>query len=210
MQDQHFAGSQFPAEMQDIAFITESGPTYAGGPQSNGKRISMFELDAAGNVVGQPGTLVQYVGTGRSSVAGLAPGPDGLYFTSTVRRLGQRWPHCVGRQDLPCPVRQSARRDYDIDGDVDNDDYAVWRQSYGSDLLLAADGNGDGVVNAADYTVWRDALANFSAPPALVRDNNVCPGIGPGSGASQSKLRRPSKIRRPPWSQRLLQRQRLP
>lgn len=47
--------------------------------------------------------------------------------------------------------------DYDADGDVDLDDYAVWDTDYGT-TLTAADGNSDGVVNAADYTIWRDNL----------------------------------------------------
>jgi hypothetical protein len=48
--------------------------------------------------------------------------------------------------------------DYDIDGDVDRDDYTVWKNTFGSNLLLAADGNGNGRVDAADYTVWRNQL----------------------------------------------------
>jgi hypothetical protein len=50
--------------------------------------------------------------------------------------------------------------DYDIDGDVDTDDYTRSKSTFGSNLLLAADGNGNGVVDAADYTIWRD---NFGA-----------------------------------------------
>ncbi len=46
--------------------------------------------------------------------------------------------------------------DYDGDGLVNDDDYAVWQADYGSSESLLADGNGDGVVDAADYTVWRD------------------------------------------------------
>lgn len=51
--------------------------------------------------------------------------------------------------------------DYDLDGDVDQDDYAVWAAAFGTDptqTLTFADGNGDGLVGAADYTVWRDAV----------------------------------------------------
>lgn len=52
--------------------------------------------------------------------------------------------------------------DYDGDGDVDADDYGVWRDAYGSQSVLVgvgADGNFDGVVDSSDYTVWRDAFA---------------------------------------------------
>lgn len=52
--------------------------------------------------------------------------------------------------------------DYNADGDVDEEDYAVWKTDLGSTENLDADGNGNNVVDAADYTVWRDNLGtNF-------------------------------------------------
>jgi len=53
--------------------------------------------------------------------------------------------------------------DYDADGDVDEDDYTVWKDTFG---LVGrggpqpADGNGNNVVDAADYTVWRNHLGS--------------------------------------------------
>jgi hypothetical protein len=49
--------------------------------------------------------------------------------------------------------------DFNGDGAVDQDDYSVWKASYGT-TNQAADGNGDGAVDALDYTVWRN---NFGA-----------------------------------------------
>jgi cytochrome c peroxidase len=46
--------------------------------------------------------------------------------------------------------------DYNGDGTVDPDDYAVWKSNFGDTSLLTADGNSDGIVNGADYTVWRN------------------------------------------------------
>jgi hypothetical protein len=52
--------------------------------------------------------------------------------------------------------------DYNGSGTVNDDDYTVWRSSFGASVaaLSGADGNGNGVVDAADYSVWRD---NFGA-----------------------------------------------
>jgi glucose/arabinose dehydrogenase len=80
---QTFNGSGFPWSKQDHAFVSESGPTYAPGPQTTGKRISEFN-----GVGGPPTTLVRYTGNGRSTVAGLAAGPDGLYFTDLYKENG--------------------------------------------------------------------------------------------------------------------------
>jgi hypothetical protein len=59
-------------------------------------------------------------------------------------------------------VKQGAilQGDFTMGGSVNEDDYLLWKQSFGMTGELAADANGDGVVDAADYTVWRD---NFVA-----------------------------------------------
>jgi glucose/arabinose dehydrogenase len=82
IESQTFSGSGFPWNKQDHAFVSESGPTYAPGP-TTGKRISEFN-----GISGPPTTLVRYTGSGRSTVAGLAAGPDGLYFTDLYKENG--------------------------------------------------------------------------------------------------------------------------
>lgn len=83
-----FSGSLFPLDKQGHLFVTESGPTYATGPQMLGKRISEFVLDTAGDLVEGPTTLVEYNGVGKGTIVGLAAGPDGLYFTELYKDLG--------------------------------------------------------------------------------------------------------------------------
>jgi hypothetical protein len=68
--------------------------------------------------------------------------------------------------------------DYNGNGTVNDDDYAVWRSNFGANVAAfsGADGNGNGIVDAADYSVWRD---NFGATfvgaaalaPAVVEAN---------------------------------------
>ncbi|MGH2407880.1 MAG: PQQ-dependent sugar dehydrogenase [Candidatus Limnocylindrales bacterium] len=83
-----FGGSGFPVAKMGHAFVAESGPTYATGPQVKGKRISEFVLNAAGALVSGPTTLIEYTGTGKGTVAALAAGPDGLYFSDLYKDLG--------------------------------------------------------------------------------------------------------------------------
>jgi hypothetical protein len=85
-----FAGSGFPDSQMDHAFVTESGPTWASGPQQLGKRIVGFEPDPeTGELGGHPHTLVEYTGTGKATAVGLAAGPGGLYFTELYK--DQNW-----------------------------------------------------------------------------------------------------------------------
>ena len=91
-----FGGSEFPADRQDHAYVTESGPTYAPGPQGLGKRVSEFVLDAQGALVSGPIPLIEYVGAGRATASALAAGPDGLYFADLYKDFGAATPIDAG------------------------------------------------------------------------------------------------------------------
>jgi glucose/arabinose dehydrogenase len=91
-----FGGSGFPADHQDHAFVTESGATYAPGPQALGKRISEFSFDADGTLLTGPVPLLEYVGAGRATVTALAAGPDGLYFADLYKDFGAVTPVDAG------------------------------------------------------------------------------------------------------------------
>ncbi len=81
IQPETFGGSGFPWWKQDLAFVSESGPTWATGPQWVGKRIGQFVITPAGSLSGDRETFVEYDGSGKATVAALAAGPDGLYFS---------------------------------------------------------------------------------------------------------------------------------
>ena len=82
-----FDGSGFPDDKINHAFVSESGPTYATGPQQNGKRISEFVIDNNGFLLSGPLPIIEYDGSGKATVAGIEAGPDGLYFTSLYKDL---------------------------------------------------------------------------------------------------------------------------
>ena len=160
VQEETFHGSQLPFDMRDHAFVSQSGVTYATGPQSTGKRLTEFELDENGDLVSGPDSLLEYVGTGKFTVAALAAGPDGLYFSTLYEDSGITGPTAIGAKIYRVRYNNPLPGDYDIDGDVDMDDYDTWVSTFNSTLLLGADGNGNGIVDAADFTIWRDNLGN--------------------------------------------------
>jgi len=87
-----FDGSGFPDDKINHVFISESGPTYASGPQKYGKRISELVLDTGGFLVSGPVPIVEYHGSGKATVAGIEAGPDGLYFSGLYKDLGFKTP----------------------------------------------------------------------------------------------------------------------
>lgn len=80
-----------------------------------------------------------------------------------------------------------APADFNNDGEVDEGDYDVWVETYGSTVDLAADGNADGVVDGADYTLWRDAFASATAVP----EPSSLMGLAVLIGSTLSARRRP-------------------
>jgi glucose/arabinose dehydrogenase len=164
VQSATFAGSRFPESKWDHAFVSESGPTYATGPQANGKRIVEFTLDAAGNRTAGPTTLVEYRGTGQATVVGLAAGPDGLYFTELYEDSGANGATVPGARIFRVRYIGQAEGDYDYNGVVDGADFLKWQRTLGSATDLRADGNRSLIVDGDDLTRWKAAFP--AAPPA--------------------------------------------
>lgn len=79
-------------------------------------------------------------------------------------------------------VRDAPFGDYDVDGDVDAADFAIWRQTFSNTVSPAgnnADGNRNAKVDAADYVMWRNWLGT---------------GVGAGSGVSASVVPEPASV----------------
>ena len=92
IQTNRFGGSGFPADKYDHAFVSESGATWASGPQSNAKRITEFVLDSTGTLISGPTPFIQNNGIGKATVVALAAGPDGLYFSDFYKDLNYASP----------------------------------------------------------------------------------------------------------------------
>jgi len=73
-------GNQFPNEYSDHLFVALFGKAWHLGITDKGKKIIEFILDSNGKVLSH-GLFMEYIGEGPASVAGLAFGPDGLYFS---------------------------------------------------------------------------------------------------------------------------------
>jgi hypothetical protein len=75
-------------------------------------------------------------------------------------------------------VARNASPPGDFDGNrvVNSADFLRWRQTFGSMILLGADGNRNNIVDAADYVIWRKFVAAATAA-------NVTPKVPAGSGS---------------------------
>lgn len=100
IQPETFAGSGFPGGKMDRAFVSESGPTHAAGPQPLGKRIVEFQMNSGDTAVGAPSTLAEYNGTGFGTCVAMAAGPDGLYFSDLYKDQNPTTPADGGGQIL--------------------------------------------------------------------------------------------------------------
>ena len=59
-------------------------------------------------------------------------------------------------------VRNVDRADFDVDGDVDNDDLIIWQAAHGT--TLAADADLDGDSDGADFLIWQQEFGNGVVP----------------------------------------------
>lgn len=146
-------GSGFPHDSMGSAFVTESGATYASGPQDNGKRIVEFALRKDGGLASGPTNLVEYSGTGKATVSGIAAGPDGLYFADLYKDQDYASPIDRGANLLRVrhdPVRPAIRR------------YRMLRGAF-------AVGQRPTRPRAAARPKWGTAFVYRSSEPATVR-----------------------------------------
>jgi hypothetical protein len=110
-----------------------------------------FDFYAVANL---QGTLLDPF-NGVNTFTGFDDGLEAAYVSPLVREID-----VLGTRSVVLPG------DYDGNQVVDAADYVKWKETFGSDSDLAADGNGNGIVDAADYTIWRDNLSGTGANSA--------------------------------------------
>ncbi|MCG3129119.1 MAG: hypothetical protein CHACPFDD_04028 [Phycisphaerae bacterium] len=94
VEDSNFGRGGFPEALRGHMLVPEFGPAWAPGRHHRGKRIEAFAMTADGQLAGPPTRLLSYSGVrlGRSTVSGLAFGPDGLYFSDFFKDLDYESP----------------------------------------------------------------------------------------------------------------------
>jgi hypothetical protein len=97
--------------------------------------------------------------TGEFDFADISGMPNGLTFQLNYL------PNALQLQVVPTPFFSA---DFDNDGDVDNTDFAIWRNAY--DLNQLGDADGDNDTDGADLILWQRQFGSH-------------PGMGAGAGA---------------------------
>jgi hypothetical protein len=76
------------------------------------------------------------------------------------------WSPTIGETfDIIKLVLAPVAGDYDGNGSAGNEDYGVWRSTFGDSVTAGtgADGNKNGVIDSADYVLWRNNLGGTSS-----------------------------------------------
>ena len=83
---------------------------------------------------------------------------DGVFSSITAAPLTAGLAWRTDYADSGVTLEVVLAGDYNGDGTVDAQDYALWRQTLGSTTNLAADGDNNRLIDSNDYTIWK---ANF-------------------------------------------------
>lgn len=100
----------FP-DLRDWVFMASAGQDFTLGISKSGKRILMFDVDAAGNLRAGPDELLRYEGSARATIIGLAFAADGLYFTTLYNTDPAQNAFVNARLMRVRPVQGDARSD---------------------------------------------------------------------------------------------------
>ncbi len=152
-----FAGSGFPADLHGRIYVTQSCSTFGLGPGSPScKSITEWVISSAGVLTSGPRAICYYNGSGASTAAALATGPDGLYFSDLYEESGQN-PIARGANILRLKwIGLPPPPDCNTNGIPDRDDLAN-----GTSL----DCNGNAIPDECDLLTGRSLDCNRNGIP---------------------------------------------
>lgn len=184
IQSSTFGGSGFPESKFDHAFVTQSGATWATGPQNNAKCITEWEIDGNGVRVAGPTIFAQYNGSGKASAAAIAAGPDGLYFSDFYTDDAFDNPIAPGSNILR--IRYIGEADCNANGVADAEDISTGASADCNTNFIpdecdlgsgrSADCNNNGVLDECD--VASTVTYNFDASSAPFQLNGSATRVG--------------------------------
>ena len=167
--------------------VPETDGTYGVGPAATTDGPHIWDFAWGKWIVNANATQQTVDVTAFQSMRQAIAGPDASFDPLDADPLGGVWTST----DIPtstlllpafsqailidpaaCPSCLPITGDYDANGQVDLQDYDVWKSNFGT-ANVASDGNHDGIVDAADYVVWRN---NFGSGTLLPNDDTA--GMG--------------------------------
>ena len=103
---------------------------------------------------------------------------DTLQFSlasSDVGDLGMNTPAYFAMDSLAV-ISPAGLADFDIDGDVDGDDFLIWQTGFGRTDTTRAEGDadGDGDVDGDDFLIWQ---TEFDAPGSAASTTQAVPEL---------------------------------
>lgn len=155
-----------------FVFYEINSPSGALNPSGAVWKSISDNYDVSGNGLVDPvANWTKIAATSTQLAEGVFSGPGGSLPALRSISLGQIWgPALYPFPDLTISIQQADESpvavvtqfavagDYNSDGTVNQADYTIWRQNFGSAVNLDADGNLNGIVDAGDYVVWRNNM----------------------------------------------------
>jgi CubicO group peptidase (beta-lactamase class C family) len=131
---------------------TSDDQSIANSPTDNNRYGIGVWLDQ----LGQAGPTVDVLAAGARGFHSWIDRSEGLVFTFATDRTNFGNIETLSSMMHREILRVVPAADFDLDGNVDDDDLAVWRDSYG--LTSLADADGDGDSDGADFLRWQQQL----------------------------------------------------
>ncbi len=157
IQPEVFGGSGFPAAYSGRAYVTQSAGTFGIGPgDSAAKVVTEWVIDSAGNLVSGPRPIAIYDGVGASSVAAIAAGPDGLYFSDLYKEDAITNPLARGSNVFRIRYNPVSAADCNNNSIADLDEILSG---------AAPDCNQNGIPDACDIATGRSQDCNHNLIP---------------------------------------------